>query len=111
MTPATSSKAIQEVRKTPEPKNNNCIIDLFNLRMRLFLDNKYEQEYVKSKRNKIAYGKKVNVQFYVEPSERLAELYRIQEHLQYMHLTLLSCWLTPTSSPFSNIKQILVSDG
>ena len=114
-TPITPSKEtdaeLETHRANEKVTDTNCIIDLFQLRMRLFMDSKYQQEYVKSKRNKIAYGERMYAQFHVEPTERLNELYRIQEHLQYMHLTLLNCWLTSTSNPFFEIKQILVADG
>lgn len=88
----------------------SCLIDLFELRMRIFYDNAYLNEYSTFKSH-VSYNQKMNVQFFVEYSERLNELYQMQERLQYLHLTLLHCWLTSTRNPFKGVEQILVEDG
>ena len=78
--------------------------------MRIFYDNSYRNEYP-SFQSHVSYNQKMNVQFFVEYSERLNELYQMQERLQYLHLTLLHCWLTSTKDPFNGVEQMLVENG
>ena len=81
--------------------------------MRIFFDKFYLIEFSDAM-NKVEYNQNLNVQFFVEYSDRLNELYEMQERLQYLHLTLLNCWLTSERHPSyegGGIRQILVENG
>ncbi len=98
-------------RKTVTAIKRSCLIESFKLRMRIFYDKLYQDEFVPRKNNKVDYDQNLNVQFFVEYSDRLNELYQMQKRLQYLHLTLLNCWLTTSSSSYSDVIQILVENG
>lgn len=92
-------------------KKKSCLIDLFQLRMRLFFDKHHSLAYDSVTSNNVEYEQDMNVQFFVEYSDRLNQLYEMHEKLQYLHLTLLHCWLSSGKDSYTDVQQILVENG
>ncbi len=104
---AVTTTTAAEVATT---KKKSCLIEMFKLRMRIFFDKMYEVEFSPAI-NKVEYDQNLNVHFFVDYSDRLNELYQMQKRLQYLHLTLLNCWLTTDRNSYDDIRQVLVENG
>ena len=89
----------------------------FNYRVKLYGDENYRRELLADSDNFVSrklylnYDHQIFVQFSVEYSEKLDELYQLQDRLQYFHLTIEKCWLTRTQNEHTNIFQILIENG
>jgi hypothetical protein len=92
-----------------------CLIDLLNLKLKMFRDSIYFNEIKQSDpENGITYfdyNESLYVQLSVYQSDKLNEFYEIKDKLKDFHLTIDRCWISQTQDENKHRLQSLIKNG